>query len=86
VLVTYLTSQTNQDTIATFEAVVYGKESKFKNFGFKIAAFVLGIIATYSFLFATGYFIYGELLKAVLLSFTALFCSAILIKFWKKIV
>jgi SSS family transporter len=86
VFVTYLTSQTNQDTIATFEAVVYGKESKFKNFGFKIAAFVLGIIATYSFLFATGYFIYGELLKAVLLSFTALFCSAILIKFWKKIV
>ncbi|MGC6432403.1 MAG: sodium:solute symporter family protein [Jejuia sp.] len=85
VLVTLSTSKSNEETIDNFESVVYDNESKFKNFGYKILAFFLGIVATYSFLFATGYFIYGKIELAILLSIVAITCSIVLIKNWKKI-
>ncbi|GAB1855339.1 Na+:solute symporter [Flavobacteriaceae bacterium MHTCC 0001] len=85
VAVTLLTSESNKETIEKFEALVYGGESKFKNFGFKILAFFLGIIATYSFLFATGNFIYGNITMALLLSTLALLSSYVLFRNWKKI-
>lgn len=85
IVVTLLTQPSHKNTLLQFEALVYGKDSKFKNLGYKIAAFFLGIIATYCVLFATGYFIYGKIgLAAVLIVITGI-CCAILIRNWKKI-
>ncbi|GHC51743.1 sodium:solute symporter family protein [Ulvibacter litoralis] len=86
ILATLLTKPTDTKTITTFENLVYGKESKFHNIGYKIIAFFLGIIGTYSFLFATGYFIYGNIFPAVALAVTTIICATLLIKLWKKIV
>lgn len=86
IVVTLLTKPSDAETINTFENLVYGKESKFKNINFKILGFLLGVIGTYSFLFATGYFIYGKTTTAILLSILTVICSISLIKIWKKIV
>ncbi|MEW4923466.1 sodium:solute symporter family protein [Algibacter sp. 2305UL17-15] len=86
VLVTLVTSETDKNTIKKFEALVYGEDSKFKNFGYKILAFFFGVIGTYSFLFATGYFIYGKTQSAILLSVLSISCGALLVKNWKKII
>jgi len=86
ILVTLLTQPTDTQTLQKFNALIYGNESKFKNIGFKILAFFLGVIGTYSVLFATGYFIYGKTTLAFILSGVAILCSGLLVKFWKKIV
>ena len=83
ILVTFLTKQSNTKTLEKFEALVYGNESKFKNIGYKILAFFLGIIGTYSVLFATGYFIYGKTTLAFELTLLAIICCLLLIKNWK---
>ena len=85
ILVTLITQPTDLQTLQKFNALIYGNESKFKNIGFKILAFFLGVIGTYSVLFATGYFIYGKTTLAFVLSGVAVLCSGLLIKFWKKI-
>ena len=85
ILVTFLTQQSNTETLEKFEALVYGNESKFKNIGYKILAFFLGIIGTYSVLFATGYFIYGKIMLAFGLIIVTTICCLLLIKNWKKI-
>ena len=85
VIVTLLTKPTEPETLERFEALIYGSESKFHNIGYKILAFFLGVIGTYSVLFATGYFIYGNTTLAITLSIVALLCSVLLIKNWKKI-
>lgn len=86
IVVTLLTTQSNEETLKRFENLVYGDEGKFKNVGYKVLAFFLGVIGTYSFLFATGYFIYGKTYQAVALSVLALVCCALLVRNWKKIV
>lgn len=85
ILVTFLTKQSNPETLEKFEALVYGNESKFKNIGYKILAFFLGIIGTYSVLFATGYLIYGQVMLAFGLIIVTAICCLLLIKNWKKI-
>ena len=85
IIVTLLTEPTDSETLEKFESLIYGTESKFHNIGYKILAFFLGVIGTYSFLFATGYFIYGKMILAISLSIVAIICSALLIKNWKKI-
>ena len=86
ILVTLMTQATAKDTISKFEALVFDNESKFHNMGYKIAAFLVGTIGTYSFLFATGYFIYSKTTLALALSALSVICIAILVKIWKKIV
>ncbi|MFD2724952.1 sodium:solute symporter family protein [Hyunsoonleella rubra] len=86
VIVTLLTTKTDAETIHKFEDLVFGQEDKFKNFKFKILGFLLGIIGTYSFLFATGYFIYGDINRGIALSATSITCVSILVRNWKKIV
>ena len=85
IIVTLLTEPTDSETLMKFESLIYGSDSKFHNIGYKILAFFLGVIGTYSFLFATGYFIYGKTTLAIGLSALAIICSALLIKNWKKI-
>lgn len=85
VIVTLLTQPTNKNTLEKFNALIFDSESKFYNIGYKILAFFLGIIGTYSFLFATGYFIYGETTLAIGLGALTILCALLLIKNWKKI-
>lgn len=83
VIVTLLTQPTNAKTLENFDNLIFKGEDKFKNVGFKIVGFVTGIIGVYSFLFATGNWIYGEMTLAITLSVITLICILILKKIWK---
>lgn len=84
IAVTLLTKPSKLSTIEAFEALVFEKEGKFKNFRYKFLALIMGIVGVYCFLFATGFFIYGN--TTVALTLTGITCAAvfILIKNWKK--
>ncbi|MCG8186856.1 Na+:solute symporter [Tenacibaculum finnmarkense genomovar finnmarkense] len=64
ILVTLLTKPTDKKTIDNFESLIFEGEDKFKNIGMKIVGFITGTIGVYSFLFATGNWIYGKTLLA----------------------
>ena len=85
VLVTFLTKPSDQKTIETFQTIIFDNESKFKNIGSKILAFVLGITGVYSFLFATGNWIYGKTNLAIGLSVLTVICVFGLQRLWKRI-
>jgi len=85
VVVTLFTQPTDKNTLDKFNELIFDSESKFHNIGYKILAFFLGVIGTYSFLFSTGYFIYGETTLAYSLAALTLVCGLLLIKNWKKI-
>lgn len=85
IVVTLLTKESDTETLESFEKLVFGDESKFKNIGYKVLAFFLGVIGTYSVLFATGYFIYGKTMLAIGLTVLAVICCGLLVKNWNKI-
>lgn len=85
VTVTFLTQPSTPKTITNFENLIFDGESKFKNIGAKIVGFITGTIGVYSFLFATGNFIYGKMLLAITLSIVTLLCIYILRRIWKYI-
>ena len=85
VLVTFLTKPSDQKTIETFQTIIFDNESKFKNVGSKILAFILGITGVYSFLFATGNWIYGKTNLAIGLSVLTVICVFGLQRLWKRI-
>ncbi|WP_370398228.1 sodium:solute symporter family protein [Tenacibaculum dicentrarchi] len=85
ILVTLLTKPTDKKTIDNFEDLIFEGEDKFKNIGIKIVGFITGTIGVYSFLFATGNWIYGKTLLASILTVTTLICVGILLKIWKRI-
>ena len=84
ILVTLVTKPTDSNTLEKFNELIYQGESKFHNIRYKILSFFTAITGTYSFLFATGYFIYGKTALALGLSFLTVACSLILIKIWNK--
>jgi len=59
--VTFLTEKSNQKTIDSFHAAIFGEESKFHHFQFKTLGFLLGVMGVYSLLFATGKLLYGQM-------------------------
>ncbi len=85
ILVTIMTSSSDNEALKTFESIVFEGKPKFENFKYKILAFIVAVVGTYSFLFATGYFIYGAAGKALILTVTTVLCVFILIRSWKKI-
>ncbi len=85
IIVTLLTKPTDSKTLQNFDKLIFENEPKFKNIGIKIVAFLVGTIGIYSFLFATGNFIYGKINLAFGLSFLSLICIGFLVKIWKKI-
>lgn len=85
VLVTLLTKPTDTNTINKFETLIFEGEDKFKNIGVKIVGFIMGTIGVYSFLFATGNWIYGKTTLAITLSALTLVCIYILTRIWKRI-
>ncbi len=85
ILVTLLTQPSNAETLQKFNDLIYGKESKFKNIGYKILAFFLAVIGTYSVLFSIAYFIYGNIILALQICVLTLLCVVGLLKIWKKL-
>ncbi len=83
IIVTLLTQPSNKETLETFDALIFGEDSKFKGFGNKIIGFFLGVFGVYSLLFSIGKFIYGDNLIAIaLLAFTAI-CGYIISRILK---
>lgn len=85
VIVTLLSSSTNSETTAKFNALIFDGESKFKHIGYKVVAFFAGVIGVYSFLFATGNFIYGHLTLACTLLSISFISIIVLRRIWKVI-
>ena len=85
VLVTLFTQPEDANTLNKFDALIFEGTDKFKNIGTKISCFVTGTIGVYSFLFATGNWIYGKTLLASALSILTILCVIILQRSWKKI-
>lgn len=83
VIVTLLTQPTDAKTLEKFDNLIFEGDNKFKNVGYKIVGFITGTIGVYSFLFATGNWIYGEIVLATILSIITLICIFILRKIWK---
>jgi len=84
-IVTLMTKQDDTETLEKFNALIFDGESKFKNIGNKIVAFLLGITGIYSFLFATGNWIYGETTLALILTTSAIVSTVMLSVIWKRI-
>lgn len=60
-------------------------ENKNWNVPSGIVAMLLGCVLIYSCLFATGYWVYGEVSKALTISFLAIISGFFLIKMWKRV-
>ncbi len=84
VIVTLLTKPTQESTLEKFNDLIFGSENKFKNIGSKVVAFFTGTIGIYSFLFATGNWIYGEITKALILSIASVICMIVIQQLWKR--
>ena len=67
IIVTLLTQPTDAKTLATFNALIFGDESKFKGFGNKTISFFCGVFGVYALLFSIGSFIYSDILKGFVL-------------------
>ena len=85
VIITLLTPPTEKETLNKFDSLIFEKEDKFKNIGVKIIAFISGTVGIYSFLFATGNWIYGKTILASGLTLLTIICIGILLRIWKKI-
>jgi Na+/proline symporter len=83
--VTFLTEKSNQKTIDSFHAAIFGKESKFHNFQFKTLGFLLGVMGVYSLLFATGKLLYGQMGIGFALLGVFLACTTGIIAMRKKL-
>ncbi|WP_124980591.1 sodium:solute symporter family protein [Nonlabens xiamenensis] len=59
-VVTFITSPSNTETLEKFHQSIFGTHSKFHHFQFKSLGFMLGIIGIYALLFGTGKFFYGQ--------------------------
>lgn len=67
IIVTLITQPSDAKTLASFNALIFGDESKFKGFGNKTISFFCGVFGVYALLFSIGSFIYGEILKGFVL-------------------
>ena len=82
--VTLLTKPTDSKTLTNFNNLIFEGKNKFENIGVKIVSFIAGTIGVYSFLFATGNWIYGKTTLAAILSVVTILCIFILQRNWKK--
>lgn len=85
VIVTLLTQPTDAETLKKFDQLIFEDENKFKNIGYKVVGFITGTIGVYSFLFATGNWIYGNVVLAIILSIITILSVIVLRKIWKFI-
>ena len=86
VSVSFLTSPVNASKQKDFNTKVFGNVSKFENFGTKTLCFFAGVIGVYGVLFASGFFIYQDLIYGIICSIVAIFCFYYIHLKWKIIV
>ena len=86
ILVTFLTKPSKKETIDTFEKLVFDKEGKFYNFGYKTTAFFAGTIGVYALLFGTGFFLYKNFLLTGICAAVCCVCAWMMIRYWNKVV
>ncbi|MCK7591000.1 Na+:solute symporter [Subsaxibacter sp. CAU 1640] len=84
IIVTLITKPSDENTLNSFNALIFGKESKFKGFGMKILGFFSGVVGVYCALFSIGNFIYGKTGLAIGLLVVTLLCGALIIKSFKQ--
>ena len=80
IIVTLLTKPTDEDTLNSFNSLIFGNDSKFKGFGMKILGFFCGVIGVYCTLFSIGNFIYGKTALALGLVAVTIVCGVIVSK------
>ncbi len=78
IIVTLLTQPTDAKTLITFNALIFGDESKFKGFGNKTISFFCGVFGVYALLFSIGSFIYSDILKGFVLLIVTTFLGFII--------
>ena len=84
ITVTLLTQPSEQKTLDSFNLLIFGKDSKFKGFGYKTLAFIVGVLGVYATLFAIGSFIYGQLTTGIFLVSLVVICCIIIYKATRK--
>lgn len=84
ILVTLFTKPVSKETLIAFESLIFNKEGKFKNFKSQFISLILGTIGIYSFLFATGNWIYGKVIIASILTLITVLSVIGLVYFVKK--
>ncbi len=84
VTITLLTKTSKEETLNSFNSLIFGNESKFKGFGMKILSFFAGVVGVYCSLFAIGNFIYGNYILAIGLSVVTVVCGISIISYFRK--
>jgi SSS family transporter len=84
IVVTLLTKPSDEDTLNSFNSLIFGNESKFKGFGMKILAFFAGVVGVYCALFSIGNFIYGKTTLAFGLLAVTIVCGLLIIKSFRE--
>ncbi len=84
VAVTFMTKPSKEETLNSFNSLIFGNESKFKGFGMKILGFFAGVVGVYCSLFAIGNFIYGNNVLAISLSVVTAVCGLLIIRSFRS--
>jgi Na+/proline symporter len=84
IVVTLLTKPSDEDTLNSFNSLIFGNESKFKGFGMKILGFFAGVVGVYCALFSIGNFIYGKTTLAFGLLAVTIVCGLLIIKSFRE--
>src|SRR5690554_6722613 len=80
VAITLMTKPSKEETLNSFNSLIFGNESKFKGFDRKILGFFAGVIGVYCALFTIGNFIYGKNTLATILLVVTLLCVGLVMK------
>lgn len=80
IVVTLLTKPTSTETLGGFNKLVFSGTSKFDGFGLKLIAFLVGTLGVYTTLFSIGSFIYGDLLKGLVLLLLSVISVIIIVR------
>jgi len=86
VTVSLLTSPSSSSKLASFNKLIFDNDSKFRYFKAKIIGFLGGIIGVYAVLFGTGFILYGNHLKGVIVLIFSIIGFSLIWKNWKKVV
>ncbi len=84
IVVTLLTKPSDEQTLNSFNSLIFGNDSKFKGFGMKILGFFAGVVGVYCALFSIGNFIYGETILALGLFTVTIICGLLIIKSFRE--
>ena len=84
IIVTLLTRPSDEETLNSFNSLIFGNDSKFKGFGMKILGFFAGVVGVYCALFSIGNFIYGKTVLAFGLLAVTIVCGLLIIKSFRE--